>query len=1410
MAASHPSADENLLFGVLALQIDFISRDQLVAAMNAWVLAKHKALGDILKEQGALDGEQHGLLSAMVQAHLKKHGNDPHKSLAAVPVSSGLKEQIQSLADPDVQASVGHLSAEVDPCATRSFSVGASTSAGTRFRILRPHAKGGLGDVFVAEDLELHREVALKEIQERHADSAGSRGRFVLEAEITGGLEHPGIVPVYGLGAYPDGRPFYAMRFIRGDNLKEAIARFHGRSRLPNGTSEGPARQAGPTFDSLEFRQLLGRFIDVCNAVAYAHSRGVLHRDLKPGNVMLGKFGETLVVDWGLAKARGEKAEPDAQARDTAALATEVTEPPLRPSSGSGVAETLAGSAIGTPAYMSPEQAAGKLDQLGPATDICSLGATLYTLLTNRSPITAGDSAEVLRKAQRGDAGFDEPEASATGIPAPLVAICRKAMSVRPQDRYATPLALAEDLEHWLADEPVKAAPDPVIVRTRRWMRKHPGPVSGIAAAVLVGIAGLAIGAVVLGEKNRLRTDANAHLDTANTELKASNQNLDTANQNLKTTNEKLDLAVKAADKAAAAEKLAAEKEREATALALTRLREIEKANELLESIFTDVDPRLEQKGGPLLIERLTKRLLAVADKLDTEAIRDPLTVARLQTFLGNTLLSLGEYVKAIELHQQARRTREKLLGPDHRYTLISMGNLAEGYRAAGKLDLALPLFEETLKLTNAKLGPDHPDTLTSMGNLASGYQAAGKLDLALPLFEETLKVYRAKLGLDHPDTLASMNNLAGGYQAAGKLDLALPLYEETLKLYKGKLGPDHPNTLQSMNNLATGYRDAGKLDLALPLLEETLKLKKGKLGPDHPSTLTSMNNLAMGYQAAGKLDLALPLLEETLKLKKGKLGPDHPDTLPSMNNLALGYQAAGKLDLALPLYEETLKLTKAKLGPDHPNTLGSMNNLATGYQAAGKLDLALPLYEETLKLRKARLGPDHPGTLQSMNNLATGYRDAGKLDLALPLFEETLKLQKAKLGPDHPDTLTSMNSLALGYKSAGRLDLALPLYEETLRLRKAKLGPDHPHTLISMNNLAGGYPAAGKLDLALPLDEETLKLRKAKLGPDHPDTLRSMGNLAMDYQAAGKLDLALPLFQEAAAGMEKRRFQHEHAGGIVANLIRCQEQLKQYDQAETWRRKWLAVVKERSGADSLPYAGQLAALGLNLLQQNKWTDAETVLRECLGVREKKQPNAWSTFNTQSSLGGALLGQKKYQDAEPLLKAGYEGMKARDKTIPPQGKVRLVEAAERLVQLYEGTDRKDEAKKWAAVVATLDGKLDATIYDAAEPLTLKGELDAAVPALVFQVRLKAGVRYQMDMVSPDPKALDPYLYLQDSDRKTLAEDDNSGGNLNARITFRAPANGIYRLRATSFNGGRGPFTLTVRPFVEQNPSPHQQ
>jgi len=351
--------------------------------------------------------------------------------------------------------------------------------SGPRYRVLRPHARGGLGEVFIAEDMELGRHVALKEIQARYADHADSRTRFVLEAEITGGLEHPGIVPVYGLGAHPDGRPYYAMRFIQGESLREAITRFHDADAKPHAAK----RQ----FESLPFRQLLSRFNGVCQAVAYAHSRGVIHRDLKPSNVMLGKFGETLVVDWGLAKTVGRH-EPTPDGEQT-----------LQPRSGSDSSATEMGQALGTPAYMSPEQADGRLDRLGPPSDIYSLGATLYDLLTGRPPQT-GDVVEILDRVRRGV--FVPPRDICPSVPKPLEAICLKAMSLDPAGRYPTADALAADLERWLADERVSAYREPIRVRLLRRMKRHRTLVAGLAAVVITGLVSLGV-LLVQSEKSR-------------------------------------------------------------------------------------------------------------------------------------------------------------------------------------------------------------------------------------------------------------------------------------------------------------------------------------------------------------------------------------------------------------------------------------------------------------------------------------------------------------------------------------------------------------------------------------------------------------------------------------------------------------------------------------------------------------------------------------------------------------------------------------------------------------------------------------------------------------------------------------------------------------------------------------------
>jgi tetratricopeptide (TPR) repeat protein len=431
-----------------------------------------------------------------------------------------------------------------------------------------------------------------------------------------------------------------------------------------------------------------------------------------------------------------------------------------------------------------------------------------------------------------------------------------------------------------------------------------------------------------------------------------------------------------------------------------------------------------------------------------------------------------------------------------------------------------------------------------------------------------------------------------------------------------------------------------------------------------------------------GLPDRAVPVFARVRATRAALLGADHPDTLASAANLGHAYQAAGRLDEALPLLRDTHARMTAVLGPDCCDTLTNVNNLAVADKAAGRLDEALSLWEEMVARLKALLGPNHQRTLTAMSNLADGYLAAGDLDRARSLNEETLRLRTAALGPDHPDTLVSMTNLAVAYRAAGRLDLALPLFERALRGMTAKLGANHPTTLLTMNHLAIACKAAGQPDRALPLYEESFRLLKARLGADHPDTLLALNNLAEAHRDAGRPEQALPLFKEAAAGLDRRRFQHEHAGRIVGNLICDYERRGHFDRAEPWRRKWLAAVREASGPDSLPYAAELAALGLNLLHQERWADAEPVLREGLAVRATQEPDAWTTFNARSMLGGALLGQQKYADAEPLLLAGYEGMKARNANIPAEAAVRPAEALERLIQLYRATGRPQKAAEW--------------------------------------------------------------------------------------------------------------------------------
>lgn len=382
-----------LLVGILALQNGFIGHVALIRAIQAWARDKRRPLGSLLIEKGELDPARLALLNALADEQFIRYGGDLRTSLASFGSLAPVPQVVKEMGDPDVEAGLaGEAGSGPAPEATvfqprgddpPLFADGPSGSSASRFQNLRFYRAGGLGKVFNALDHELNRRVAFKEIKDPYVQEARSRDQFMLEGLVTGGLEHPGIVPVHSLGRCDDGRPYYAMRFIQGPSLKDKLGLLHDRA-----TDAEPERAEDPPT----LPRLLRDFVNACHAAAYAPSRGVLHRDLKPDHVMLGPFAETLVVDWGLAVPILKSGERGPAPEETLHLPREF--------------ESLLGHdrmIIGTPAYMSPEQAQGLPSRLDRTSDVYCLGGVLYSILTGEAPFRGRDFSTVIEKARAGD-----------------------------------------------------------------------------------------------------------------------------------------------------------------------------------------------------------------------------------------------------------------------------------------------------------------------------------------------------------------------------------------------------------------------------------------------------------------------------------------------------------------------------------------------------------------------------------------------------------------------------------------------------------------------------------------------------------------------------------------------------------------------------------------------------------------------------------------------------------------------------------------------------------------------------------------------------------------------------------------------------------------------------------------------
>jgi serine/threonine-protein kinase len=673
------------------------------------------------------------------------------------------------------------------------------STGGLRYQLLRSHARGGLGEVFLAQDSELEREVAVKEMLPGHATDAQSRTRFVREARLTGRLEHPGVVPVHGIGTCDDGRPFYAMRFIHGETLDQAI-------RCGQGGSE--AGGAGP---ALTLRQLLSRFVAICNTVAYAHSKGVVHRDLKPSNILLGPFGETLVVDWGLAKAATVEGPEDRP---------RLSDPTAGDSVGSDT-ETRDGVVLGTPAYMAPEQAAGRWDEVGPAADVYSLGAVLYAVLTGKAPFGKTTLAETLSRVKTGD--FPPPRQARGEVPAALEAVCCKAMALKPADRYPTALDLAADVEHWLADEPVGCYREPFSVRAARWLRRHRSLATSAAALLLTATVALAVGLVAVNaERERTHT----------AELAALARGREAEEQR----------------NAAEAARTLEGKERRRTRQALDAM-----SSQVIEGWLSRQQLSPEEKD-------FLKQSLEYYEEFARDTGAEPEQVwgvGKAQMRVGRIRAMLAQYPEAEAAERRAVELLSRL-AVDHPAIPEYGSDLAAAYNhlavvlaATGRGGLAEAEYREAITVLG-RLVAAHPESVDFRGdggrnfnNLAALLRAGGRPGEAEAAGREGVAIFRRLVAEQpgRPDCrsglAAGLNNLGNLLRADGRAEEAEAGLREALALRQA-LADEHPlvadyrNDLAgSLVNLALLLRDRQDLAGARRLLEQA--------GPHHRAAVTAV-----------------------------------------------------------------------------------------------------------------------------------------------------------------------------------------------------------------------------------------------------------------------------------------------------------------------------------------------------------------------------------------------------------------------------------------------------------------------------------------------------------------------------------------------------------------------------------------